>query len=409
MTHIVIFFAVFTHSALSASISLFAPQNRVTSGLGRNESSNVGDRTYPYHEKVRLLQDVLFATEKVLDFFAEDFSDINVDGLFGIRLAEGSIHGAIKECYNGHLTCPADLVDRVEKIILTIDYVSKKAEPYIEAQDPSYFHRFYDAIGDEYSLDYRPELLVEGRTVPKSHVNYDEERGDACLNLLSGTASEGDRLLPKCTITRDCWDFMTTPDLDDYTITHQLLYFIFIDKHGCLEEAREFDAERDVDVLRKQERTFCRNILGELRGEYQENYKNVDVMKQDLFLEQTLLCGVLGFEDFFTDDFIKMVLSWQYPSGCFSMSPKDFETKPLHNTAVYKVLTSLKKEAEDILSGPAPGGSQRKLMREVEMEGQCLAHKTGLAFGTLGAYLRYLMNVVYSTVPHAPVRLVARS
>ena len=60
---------------------------------------------------------------------------------------------------------------------------------------------------------------------------------------------------------------------------------------------------------------------------------------------------MLGFEDFFADDYIKMVLSWQYPLGCYSMSPKlldeNVDPEP-HQTAVTKLLKSLRKEAEDM-------------------------------------------------------------
>ncbi|RUS72884.1 hypothetical protein EGW08_019358, partial [Elysia chlorotica] len=318
----------------------------------------------------------------------------------------GSIHGALKDCYSRQLDCPKLLREKLEKFITTIDYVSKKAEPYIEAQDSGYFHRFHNVIGEEYSLDYRPELLLTAHRVPPNIVEYDENKGDHCLNLLSGTGSVGERQVAKCTITEECWEYMTTPDLDDYFVTHQLLYFIFIDKNGCLEAAREFDPDHDPDVLRKEERKLCTNILGEVRSEFNHEFNNVDMMQQDLFLEQTVLCGVLGFEDFFQDQYIETVLSWQYPTGCFAMSPslapKALDPEPVR-TAVRKLMRSLRREAQDIENSPTVVGTARKLMRETFMEGQCLSHKTGLACGTLGAYLRYLMDVLYSQTPHRPI------
>ena len=45
----------------------------------------------PQYDKVELLQDTLFAFDKALNFFVSDYSAINVDGLFGIRLAEGEL------------------------------------------------------------------------------------------------------------------------------------------------------------------------------------------------------------------------------------------------------------------------------------------------------------------------------
>ena len=37
------------------------------------------------------LDKVLIALEKVIRFFAEDYQDVNLDGVFGLRVAEGKI------------------------------------------------------------------------------------------------------------------------------------------------------------------------------------------------------------------------------------------------------------------------------------------------------------------------------
>ncbi|GFR64067.1 hypothetical protein ElyMa_003622100 [Elysia marginata] len=80
-------FVLSLSTAFSASLS--------STGVERTQN-NEGDFSERFElpslghdNKVNLLQDVLFALEKVLDFFVSDFSAINVDGLFGIRLAEG--------------------------------------------------------------------------------------------------------------------------------------------------------------------------------------------------------------------------------------------------------------------------------------------------------------------------------
>ena len=38
------------------------------------------------------LEDVLKAIEKGVNFFSEDYSSINVDGLFGLRLGQGKLY-----------------------------------------------------------------------------------------------------------------------------------------------------------------------------------------------------------------------------------------------------------------------------------------------------------------------------
>ncbi|GFN76825.1 upf0764 protein c16orf89 [Plakobranchus ocellatus] len=354
--------------------------------------------------KLKLLQDVLGALEKAIRFFVQDYADINVDGLFGIRLAQGSIESVLEECSNGQLVCPNDLVRALEKFTTTIKITGKKTEPYLEAEDPDYFHNFYSVISEGYVLDYRPEILGTARSVPDSDLKYDETLGDVCFNLLIGTGKVNERPAPKCTITRECWDFMSLPNLKAYFITHQLLYYIFIDKYGCVEEARLFDSDNNPSVIRHREREKCRSILGEVREEY--NGGHVDMLRQDLFLEQVVLCGMLGFEDFFADEYITMILSWQYQPGCFSMTPHLIEMNlgpPRYRTGVTKLMAMLRKESYDIQNSPV--GTGRKLMREVLMEDNCLSHKTGLGIGTLGAFLRYLMELIYSTSPHQPLRV----
>ena len=37
------------------------------------------------------------------------------------------------------------------------------------------------------------------------------------------------RAVDKCNTTRDCWDYMTRVGTSGYFLTHQLLYFIFIE------------------------------------------------------------------------------------------------------------------------------------------------------------------------------------
>ena len=73
--------ALMLSTALCASLSSLDPELRDLSQPSMEQSSN--------QTRVELLQGVLFAVDKVLDFFVGDFSDINVDGLYGIRLAEG--------------------------------------------------------------------------------------------------------------------------------------------------------------------------------------------------------------------------------------------------------------------------------------------------------------------------------
>lgn len=61
-----------------------------------------------------LLAQVIETVEKTLDFFAEDYSAINVDGLFGLRIGQGM------KCYLLvciHLKCTVNRMRRIYKML----------------------------------------------------------------------------------------------------------------------------------------------------------------------------------------------------------------------------------------------------------------------------------------------------
>ncbi|CAF5024376.1 unnamed protein product, partial [Rotaria magnacalcarata] len=87
---------------------------------------------------------------------------------------------------------------------------------------------------------------------------------------------------------------------------------------------------------------------------------------QDLFLEQLLLCSIIGYEDFLRFDWLDMILSWQEPKyGCFSSASETAEP----NLRI-----------------------KRHLLIEQEMDHGCLSHKSGLAAGLLATYARAFLQ-----------------
>ena len=45
--------------------------------------------TFASHTSEKLIPKLLNAVEKAVDFFQDDYEDINVDGLFGLQLGQG--------------------------------------------------------------------------------------------------------------------------------------------------------------------------------------------------------------------------------------------------------------------------------------------------------------------------------
>ena len=48
------------------------------------------------------LQSVLQSIDKLIDFYQSDFQDLNVDGLFGLRVLEGNIVIYFRDIWNRH-------------------------------------------------------------------------------------------------------------------------------------------------------------------------------------------------------------------------------------------------------------------------------------------------------------------
>lgn len=348
-------------------------------------------------EDAGLLDKVLDAVKLGLGFFAQDYSSINVDGLFGLRLGQGQIIQALEEC-SGSSTCPARVQDELRELKDKIERAAAAAMGYVRADDPDYFERFEQAVSQPYLLKYTPQKLANlDKTPAGSDESYDEEVGDACFARTMGTYKEGGKKVNRCNVTRSCWNMMTQPDRSRYSITHQLLFLIIIEKTDCVASVEENLGVR-LQEFRDRE---CGAIYNE--GQKESKDGDVNEMTQDLFLEQTLVCGCLGYEDFMRHDWMRMVLRWQMPSGCFSLHHKTLlameQEVSIFREQERKLMKDLEWEAKMIEEQQQqPRHHSRTLLREKVMKDGCLSHKSGLGFGTLCLYLRYLIHHVY--LPH---------
>lgn len=354
-----------------------------------------GGTTVPTVDTV--LKEVLHTVEKALAFFAEDYSAINVDGLFGLRLGQGQLQEAIREC--NQRSCDNNVYKAMVRMEKELNKAADAALPYVESEDSDYYERFLATIDKPYIQPYEPAYFDEKPVKVGFNNGYDEEKGDTCYARMLGTYVENGRKLPRCNITHDCLDYMTTEETSDYFITHQLLYFIMVEHVGCKETFEKF---ANGQTLRSIHKNFCNKIYEE--SKHLSESGNVLSYRKDLFLEQTVLCGVLGFEDFMRPDWIKMVLSWPDKRlGCFRSN--------IYNT-LNEMIESAKQETtpheeedgsnrQSELNRKRPrhediegsnDSTLRKLLREKSMKDGCLSHTSGLGFGVLCTYLRFLVR-----------------
>ena len=147
---------------------------------------------------------------------------------------------------------------------------------------------------------------------------------------------------------------MTSPMTTDYSLTHQLLWFLVAKNIGCIKQKL---ANKKLDYF---EDYFCANIYADAKFNLLNN------TNQDLFLEQLLLCSIAGYDEFLRFDWLNTILTWQHPDyACFGDAS---ETVQFHHQ------------------------TKRHLLYDQEMNNGCSSHKSGLAAGLLATYARVFLQ-----------------
>ena len=275
--------------------------------------------------------------ERLLNFFETDAENLNLDGLYGIRIAQGQLM-FLQETFDQ----PKKIFSNLLKQIDRIGNISLAA---IERQQNDYFHRFQLIASRPFLIEFQQRKINE-KLIDEGEKNsqFDEEESDRCFSQLILSNSS------RCFVEKSCWQLMTSPRSDGYRLTHQLLWFLVAKTLGCVTKSSEKN-------LRFLEDRFCANIYRDAQLNLAKNEN------QDLFLEQILLCSIIGYEEFLRPDWLTTILSWQHPEfDCFSDAS---ETIRFSSTK-----------------------SKRNLLFEQQMKNDCLSHKSGLAAGVLATFVR---------------------
>lgn len=301
----------------------------------------------------------LQSLERLLTFFESDTNDLNLDGLYGLRVAQGqlnSLHEILTSASNENHRF-TDKKKYVQSLSIKIDRIADKSLTVLANQASSYLERFSLITSAPFQTDYEvrkiKKKLIENGLRSSS---FDEDESDGCFAELLGSSDRSNAT--KCTPSQSCWDMMTAPMTKEYRLTHQLLWFLVAKTIGCIDHRSVSNiANKNLKYL---EDRYCTNIYVDAQANIDNNYN------QDLFLEQLLLCSIIGYEDFLRFDWLDLILSWQDPQyGCF---------------------TSASETSESSLR------AKRHLLFEQEMIHGCLSHKSGLAAGVLATYARALLQ-----------------
>ncbi|XP_054720294.1 UPF0764 protein C16orf89 homolog [Uloborus diversus] len=287
----------------------------------------------------------------------DHISDINLDGLLGVRFVEelfrvwlGNYQGHICEVRNPYCT-------EVKKLHKKARVIADRGIPYIQENEPEYFASIGVVLQANENLPWYPSRSTDPKFLeqrgPCKDSAFNESFSDVCLKEI---------YLPEkdhCKISNECTAYMTKHHQTGYILTHQVLYHQLVQKiHNskskCLSRLNYMNSDFEVSL--------CTNVLRDANETASSGYP---LSHRDLFMEQIGLCGYWGFRDFYKQEWLTEILSWQHSSGCYKNASK---WKCTDHVGPYR---SIVKREEKL------------------MEDGCLSHKTTLALLAIAASIRY--------------------
>ncbi|MBN3280172.1 CP089 protein, partial [Polyodon spathula] len=320
------------------------------------------------HQEV--VGEVLLALEKAAVFFENEFRHINLDGVMGFQILNVEVKEALRRWPH---TDPWDIpqLSRVKRLVNRLNSVIIQAVLTLQESDPTYYREFEPILGaDFWTVPHmwntsNPVLVYPAFREVEC---FDEKLSDKCMTLLLGTWKDNGT---PCIITNSCRNIMTRFGCPDYSLSHQLLYFMFGAMRGCYNilqgERRESRANlTDLDY----KTIFCSNMM-KRNVEFEKS--GFPIQTRDIFMENIMLCGMAGFSDFYKPSWLRHILTWQDSDvGCFGKDEEEessqrLERNPLETTNLHK----------------------RVKRREKTLKDGCSSHMTAVAVSTLGGYMNF--------------------
>ncbi|XP_005094546.1 uncharacterized protein LOC101856725 [Aplysia californica] len=271
---------------------------------------------------------VLSAIDKLVSYFKVNVQNLNLDGLFGLRVVEGQLHLLVTEYSKGnHKHLSPNVLEQIVKLKTQAEEISAVAVEPVRNDDSKYFDDFNVVIASPWKIMKPHRKLVPSLRweIPqykaKVKVKLTEELSDRCMTELMQSTEL------TCNISAECAKIMTMRGLTGYGVTHQLLWSALGEKMpSCRTTIGKLLEERGVQNVSQMQLELCTNIFYEMVAVVQVlMHGEVHESHQDLFLEQQFVCPNLGFYEFLKKDYLGQILKWQFPSGCFGESEEDEE------------------------------------------------------------------------------------
>ncbi|GFQ83395.1 UPF0764 protein C16orf89 homolog [Trichonephila clavata] len=306
-----------------------------------------------------LLDRTLYSLGLTLQYIENQVSELNLDGVFCVRRAQEQLQAFLKH--------EPQVFRRIRHQILVLEdkagRLADKGILSIEKKEPEYFSKMGFLMRAAANPFWYPSRVTSSSIIEEpiscEESLFNGTNSDNCFSELDGPRSNNSN---PCHISEWCIEDKSKPRQRDYVLTHQVLFWQLAEMWQCIQEVPENIRDR-----------LCSNVLRDVEMTERMSFPTP---LADLFLEQIGLCGLWGYVDFNKPEFLRKVLEWQQPSGCYT------------DASYFRCL--------DVSTSEKP---RRVKRTEQILSDGCLAHKTGVALLALTANVRFEAEKEYFQIP----------
>jgi hypothetical protein len=215
--------------------------------LNKFESQNNESKTsndFKAHKSNDILTTLLVRIDRAISFFEQDLKNVNLDGLYGIRYAQGTFIGIISNAKH----YDASKASSTYKFVKIFQLLEKRIEDLsrsimlnVKQKDERYFDNFMILIDRPFV--WRPQSTIsadhsivinskiyESSLIQNEIKNFNEKSSDSCFTHLLGGISNNN----ECRATNEeCLNIFLNSESTGYYLTHQFLYF-YMGEHVIL-------------------------------------------------------------------------------------------------------------------------------------------------------------------------------
>ena len=200
-------------------------------------------------EAIETFKKLLVHLHMGVKFFERNYKSVNVDGLYGIRIAQGAIAKLDQNLKADKSQVKSEFLSQVilrnnlvENLAIRLRNLANKIYNNVNQESPQYAGDFDLMINKPFvindSTDENPKFInkhlkrpvVEASVENDLITSFNEPFSDKCYSLLMR-----DNQANSCATSDECFDFFTESKASEYYLTHQLLYFLIADHIGCSE------------------------------------------------------------------------------------------------------------------------------------------------------------------------------